>query len=69
MARPGDALRSESMNAEELKIITEARDMAFAAARLTVAWSVEMQFLSIAQKLDEILRPELIAELRNWPRP
>lgn len=53
------------MTDEERKIITEARDMALNSAQYCVGGYLETHFLVISQKLDELLRPELIQELRQ----
>jgi hypothetical protein len=53
------------MKAAEMKVITEARDMALNCGKDHAGRIIEYDFLAIAQKLDEILRPELIRELRE----
>jgi hypothetical protein len=70
-SRQRERVGVSSMSAEELKIVTEARDMALSSGYLYCGRdsAAEDRFLFIAQTLDQILRPELIAELRNWPRP
>jgi hypothetical protein len=50
---------------DELKIITEARDEALERAKKYVGGTLEFEFLTIAQKLDKILRPDLIGELEQ----
>lgn len=53
------------MTDEERKIVTEARDMALESGKRWIGQRLEYDFLNIAQKLDELLRPELIRELRG----
>ena len=49
------------------RVMTEARDMALASAKQSNDAGTEDEFLRIAQKLDEVLRPGLMAEIRRRP--